>query len=83
MRTDHYSLKWMMTLTDKQGSLMSWHLRLMEFDCDIVYRPSPSLPRDFEVRLSIGEALHAEVDVDIHFFADISVEVSTQALLVT
>ena len=39
VRTDHAALRWMMTMNGPTGRLMMCRLRLMEFYCEIIYRP--------------------------------------------
>ncbi len=39
VRTDHHALKWALFLSNAEGRLSKWRLRLAEFDFDVVYRP--------------------------------------------
>jgi RNase H-like domain found in reverse transcriptase len=39
IRTDHHSLRWVLNLSDAQGCLARWRLRLLEFDYDVQYHP--------------------------------------------
>ncbi len=36
--TDHYALKWLMTITEPSGRLMRWRLRLSEYRFVIRYK---------------------------------------------
>lgn len=38
VRTDHDTLRWLLTISDVTGRLMRWRLRLSEFDFTISYR---------------------------------------------
>jgi hypothetical protein len=40
--TDHQALRWVMNLSDAQGRLARWRLRLAEFDFQVEYRPGSS-----------------------------------------
>jgi transposase InsO family protein len=40
--TDHQALRWVMNLSDAQGRLARWRLRLAEFDFHVEYRPGAS-----------------------------------------
>jgi hypothetical protein len=39
---DHQALRWVMNLSDAQGRLAQWRLRLAEFDFKVKYRPGSS-----------------------------------------
>jgi hypothetical protein len=39
VRTDHHSLRWVLNLSDAQGRLARWRLRLLEFDYEVQYSP--------------------------------------------
>jgi RNase H-like domain found in reverse transcriptase len=39
IRTDHHSLRWVLNLSDAQGHLARWRLRLLEFDYEVQYHP--------------------------------------------
>jgi hypothetical protein len=39
MVPDHQALRWVMNLSDAQGRLARWRLRLAEFDFQVEYRP--------------------------------------------
>jgi transposase InsO family protein len=39
VRTDHNSLRWVLNLSDAQGRLARWRLRLLEFDFEVQYSP--------------------------------------------
>lgn len=38
VRTDHNSLKWVLNLTEITDKLERWHLRISEFDFDVIHR---------------------------------------------
>jgi RNase H-like domain found in reverse transcriptase len=40
--TDHQALRWVMKLSDAQGRLARWRLRLAELDFQVEYRPGSS-----------------------------------------
>jgi transposase InsO family protein len=42
VRTDHNALRWVMNLSDAQGRLARWRLRLAEFDFQVEYSPGAS-----------------------------------------
>lgn len=37
MRTDHDALRWITNMTEATGKLVRWHLRLSEFDFEVVH----------------------------------------------
>jgi hypothetical protein len=39
IRTDHLSLRWVLNLSDAQGRIARWRLRLLEFDYEVQYHP--------------------------------------------
>jgi hypothetical protein len=39
IRMDHHSLRWVLNLSDAQGRLARWRLRLLEFDFEVQYSP--------------------------------------------
>ncbi len=39
VRTDHHALKWALFVSNAEGRLAKWRLRLAEFDFDVIYRP--------------------------------------------
>jgi RNase H-like domain found in reverse transcriptase len=39
LRTDHLSLRWVLNLSDAQGRLARWRLRVLEFDLKVEYSP--------------------------------------------
>jgi RNase H-like domain found in reverse transcriptase len=39
VRTDHHALRWVMNLSDAQGHLARWRLRLAEFTVKVEYHP--------------------------------------------
>jgi RNase H-like domain found in reverse transcriptase len=39
IRTDHHSQRWVLNLSDGQGRLARWRLRLLEFDYEVQYHP--------------------------------------------
>jgi hypothetical protein len=39
VRTDHHSIRWVLNLSDAQGRLARWRLRLLEFDFEVQYTP--------------------------------------------
>jgi RNase H-like domain found in reverse transcriptase len=39
VRTDHHALRWVMNLSDAQGRLARWRLRLAEFTFNVEYHP--------------------------------------------
>jgi hypothetical protein len=39
IRTDHHYLRWVLNLSDAQGLLARWRLRLFEFDYEVQYHP--------------------------------------------
>jgi RNase H-like domain found in reverse transcriptase len=46
IRTDHHSLRWVLNLSDAQGRLARWRIRLLEFDNEVC---SEELPRKFSL----------------------------------
>jgi hypothetical protein len=42
IRTDHHSLRWVLNLSDAQGRLARWRLRLSEFDFEVQFSPGAS-----------------------------------------
>lgn len=39
IRTNHYSLCWLLYMTDASSRLTQWRLRLSDFEYDVIYRP--------------------------------------------
>jgi hypothetical protein len=39
VRTDHHALRWVMNVSDAQGRLARWRLRLSEFTFKVEYHP--------------------------------------------
>ncbi len=37
--TDHASLQWLLAVSDPNGRLVRWRLRLSAYDCDVIHRP--------------------------------------------
>lgn len=37
MRTDHHTLKWILSLADAMGKLAKWRPRLMKFDLKVIH----------------------------------------------
>ena len=58
VRTDHNSLRWMMTLNDPTGRLMRWRLRLLDFDYEVLYRSG----RVHQVPDALSRLLHEDGD---------------------
>ena len=71
IRTDHDSLRWLMSLTESTGRLTRWRLRLSEFDFVIQYRPGRvhQIP-DALSRLIVPNNTQRPVDDDIPTFDD-------------
>jgi RNase H-like domain found in reverse transcriptase len=74
IRTDHHSLRWVLNLSDPQGRLARWRLRLLEFDYEVQYHPGAlHHGADMMLRLrsedpAIAEPID-EIDTDVPCFA--------------
>jgi RNase H-like domain found in reverse transcriptase/Reverse transcriptase (RNA-dependent DNA polymerase)/Integrase zinc binding domain/Integrase core domain/Chromo (CHRromatin Organisation MOdifier) domain/Retroviral aspartyl protease len=68
--TDHQSLRWVLNLSDAQGRLARWRLRLAEFDFTVEYRPgATNHAADVMSRLKPSEDPPEEsVDTEIPVF---------------
>jgi RNase H-like domain found in reverse transcriptase len=61
IRTDHHSLRWVLNLSDAQGRLARWRLRLLEFDFEVQYHPGAlHLGADMMSRLQSEDPAIAE-----------------------
>ena len=74
IRTDHHSLRWVLNLSDAQGRLARWRLRLLEFDYEVQYHPGAlHHGADMMSRLQSENPAIAEptqpVDTDVPCFA--------------
>jgi RNase H-like domain found in reverse transcriptase len=74
IRTDHQSLRWVLNLSDAQGRLARWPLRLLEFDYEVQYRPGAlHHGADMMSRLRSEDPAIAEptdeIDTDVPCFA--------------
>jgi transposase InsO family protein len=73
IRTDHHSLRWILNLSDAQGRLARWRLRLSEFDYEVQHTPGAGHHgADVMSRLQSEKKEIAEpsepVDVDVPCF---------------
>jgi RNase H-like domain found in reverse transcriptase len=39
VRTDHSALQWLLTISEPQGRLARWRIRLSEYDFEVKYKP--------------------------------------------
>jgi hypothetical protein len=74
IRTDHHSLRWVLNLSDAQGRLARWRLRLLEFDFEVQYSPGKQHhAADTLSRLKPSDPKVASptdpVDTEIHCFS--------------
>ena len=69
IRTDHHSLRWVLNLSDAQGRLARWRLRLLEFDFEVEYSPGKEHHgADTLSRLPVEQPVSAPLDTEIPCF---------------
>jgi RNase H-like domain found in reverse transcriptase len=69
IRTDHHSLRWVLNLSDAQGRLARWSLRLLEFDFEVEYSPGKEHHgADTMSRLQTDPQVQPPLDTEIQCF---------------
>ena len=81
VRTDHDSLRWLLTLKDPSARLIRWRLRLSEFDFEIQYRAGRvhQVPDTLSRLLTPVGSDDRPVDDDVPTFGDHDVLAVTRA----
>jgi len=62
IRTDHVSLKWLMSFKDLEGQLARWLERLQEFEFEIVHRKEQS-HKNAEIDYRDGYVRQTDVNI--------------------
>ena len=84
LRTDHHTLKWIMTSTENTGQLARWRLRLQELDFEVIHRPGRlHIAADVLSRLPTTEPDTTPIDFDVPVFSIIDQDVPTYQTIST
>jgi hypothetical protein len=75
IRTEHHSLRWVLNLSDAQGRLARWRLRLLEFDFEVKFSPGKEHHgADTMSRLQTEPEVQPLLDTEIPYFTVEDVE---------